>query len=82
VGEFKLQVGDVIDKGTFNELTVIGFTFLRRKTKFFRPGDLREMYPGFGEVRRWATKLILRDANTIHRPTPSGLVQVWPEVMG
>ncbi len=82
MGEFKLQVGDVIDKGTSNELTIIGFTFLRRQAKFFRVGDLRVKIPGIRYERRWSTKSLLSDADTVHRQTPNGMVQVWPEVEG
>ena len=70
MGEFRLQVGDVRDWRQFGEVEA-------KMIKRYK-GKMHVMFDGgFCEVSEF-----LAEAKTIHRPTPSGLVQVWPEVKG
>ncbi len=72
MGEFRVQVGDVAKlrfhrgKKTVTEI-VNGYVGLS--------SDKGKPYPW------WIIEAyFLRLAKTIHRPTPSGMKQVWPEV--
>jgi hypothetical protein len=77
VGEFRLQVGDVI----VNFDPIEDFAFLNGWSKL-RVVKVRQNYAkvlsgwGYATVRlselSWQMK-------RVHRPTPSGMVQVWPE---
>jgi hypothetical protein len=66
VGEFRLQVGDVVDYGRPSQLTIMGF----------------HKWDGFDAVSTDRQPMfinLLLKRKVIHRPTPNGMVQVWPE---
>jgi hypothetical protein len=76
VGDFKLQVGDVVTLQEDGQRPLYVLCAAIGMVNFNRIGfDGETWYP------RWKEHSdVMNEAKAIHRPTPSGLVQVWPEV--
>jgi hypothetical protein len=82
VGDFKLQVTGQVPEVAFGDIFDLGSPWNRKM-------EYRGKHPngyGFTFIQEDGTSIwflhaeLRKYTQAIHRPTPSGLVQVWPEV--
>jgi hypothetical protein len=76
VGEFKLQVGDVI------RMRGNSWKWKFKALLFTTDGDPIVLLKRGRTQAKMVYQSAIEGFGTVHRPTPSGLVQVWPEVKG
>jgi hypothetical protein len=85
--EFQLKVGDIRNLGqTDFEDTIIElndtWVYWQESIGGKVVGEYGDPIAVFDELRYRADIRLKYPSRTVHRPTPEGIVQVWPEVEG